>query len=138
MARQQVHAVNKNFRCVERVIKNKNKLVPVCELILRAKRINVFPNGVSLVYVDDHRELGNPAYALWLQLWAQHQANAPKNQDPLTVLCDPPEEQPVGQLSTRTYLNVRGDCTDYTCVGPSKGYPPKCDCSGLAQINKCK
>ena len=39
-----------------------------CEYVLRAKRLNAFPDEVELVFLDGNRELANPAYPIWLAL----------------------------------------------------------------------
>jgi hypothetical protein len=37
-----------------------------CEYVIRAKRLNVFPDTVELVFLDTDREVANPAYPIWL------------------------------------------------------------------------
>lgn len=37
-----------------------------CQMVLPANRINVFPDGVELVFVDDDKEYTNPSYVAWL------------------------------------------------------------------------
>ena len=36
-----------------------------CEYVVRAKRLNVYPDAVELVWFDD-KELDNSTYALWV------------------------------------------------------------------------
>jgi hypothetical protein len=39
-----------------------------CEYIVRAKRLNVYPDAVEVVFLDGDREIGNPTYPVWLSL----------------------------------------------------------------------
>jgi hypothetical protein len=81
--------------------------VPVCEVVARAKRINVFPDTVELVFFDGpdlqhvgSSEYGNEAFALYLALLG---AKANPN-----ILCARPEE-----LAVRTRRFARGVGSDY-------------------------
>lgn len=39
-----------------------------CEAVVRAKRVNTYPDAVELVLFDDEREVTAPAYAIFLLL----------------------------------------------------------------------
>ena len=54
----------KNLRCNNRA----SSLGSRCEYILRAKRVNVLPDGPELVFLDTNREVVNPVFPIWLIL----------------------------------------------------------------------
>ena len=50
-----------------RTAPNGNKtFVNICEYIVPAKRLNTYPDGIEAVFVDDDREVSNPAYPVYL------------------------------------------------------------------------
>jgi hypothetical protein len=113
--------VYKNFRCVVR------SGSPVCEYILRAKRLNVYPDGIELVFIDDRREFSNPTYPLWLIAWDAHDPTNP-NDTGLFKLCDSPTNLPNPLTVQRLTDQVAKGCTKFSiggmCVPTAGACPP--------------
>lgn len=80
----------------------------VCEYTLPAKRLNVLPDGVELVFLDDTKELANPVYPIWL-----HAFDA--GGDAYRGLCGTPVQQTPGTTSRRAQAAVRRDHLRYEC-----------------------
>jgi hypothetical protein len=113
--------VYKNFRCV-----NRGGGGPVCEYILRAKRLNVYPDGVELVFIDDRREFSNPTYPVWLIAWDAHDPTNPSD-TALFNLCDAPTALANPLTVQRITDEVSRGCTKFSISGmcmPTAGMCP--------------
>lgn len=109
--------VYKNFRCVPRVPKLHPKAPPVnvCRYVLPARRINVLPDGVELVFVDDDKEYANPSFVGWLiALNLQLHDNPGSPINPLHELCDSPHHKTPGTTFRRLYSNAEWDSKHLT------------------------
>ncbi len=84
--------VLKNFRCVHRPDnpKDQDPNEGICEYVVRAKRVNVFPDGVELVLLDDLKDINQAAYPVWVHAMA---AQLTGTADALSNVCDPPRSQ---------------------------------------------
>lgn len=87
-----------------------------CEYVLPAKRINVLPDGVELVFVDDTRELKNPAFPIWLHLWSRPPGGMI---DPFTLLCNPSTGTMPGEKRSRKYDFLNGPGVAFACANPA-------------------
>jgi len=115
----------KNFRCVDRTGQPGRLAGPRCEYVLRAKRLNVLPDGVELVFIDDPREYQNPTYPLWLLAWHQHQPGNPMSA--LFGLCDPPVAR-LPLIFHRNFTDLQRDCVKFTCTGNVVTSTPQQSC----------
>lgn len=88
-----------NFRCAPLGSTNQ------CQFVLPAERINVFPDGVELVFVDGDKEYTNPSFVVWLVLGddSAQVSGAPI----LQQMCDPPRALTASQNSATTFLPLR-------------------------------
>jgi hypothetical protein len=108
--------VYKHFRCVDRGAGPLGS-GPKCEYVLPAKRLNVFPNGVDLVFIDDRREFTNPAFPIWLILWKRHVPPSNPNDEtgPLFQLCNAPRGQGFPfSARARSFRDLQRDCRKFT------------------------
>jgi len=122
----------KNVRCAPLVDNGPNQ----CQMVLPANRINVLPDGVELVFVDDDKEYTNPSFVAWLLL-----ADA-SNPTLLSRLCDPPQQgsRVAGDLfrpARRAFAHVTTDNKTFTptnCVpDPTPTNPNHQNCQVLVQ-----
>ena len=105
---------------------------PICYYELPAKRLNVHPDGVELVFLDQLKELDNPVYPIWLTLL---ELEAEGKTPTLSPLCDDPLAQTPGALDPQRTLLALPAAPDETfaCMGlPSEcgitdpNYPSCC------------
>jgi hypothetical protein len=97
--------VYKNFRCVPRASKTDGTIANRCRYVMPARRLNVLPDGVELVFVDDDKEYTNPAFIPYL---------IALNYDKTAKLCDAPRAQTPGLLDRRSFVNFPYDGKKYT------------------------
>ena len=88
-----------------------------CQLVLPARRINPFPDGEELVFVDDDTEYDNPAFAVWLVL------GDAADKTLLGKLCDAPRQETVDAshlnavpLDARSYVDAKFDDKTFSAV----------------------
>ena len=103
--------VYKNFRCVPRKSKTDGTTANRCRYVMPARRLNVLPDGVELVFVDDDKEYTNPAFIPYL---------IALNFDKTAKLCDPPRAQTPGLLDRRSFVNYVYDGKKYTATNCHK------------------
>lgn len=77
---------------------------PVCYYEAPAKRLNVYPDGVELVFLDQLKELDNPVYPIWLMLL---ELEAEGQTPTLSPLCDDAMAEAGGSIGeTRAFQTV--------------------------------
>ena len=72
-----------------------------------ARRLNVLPDGVELVFVDDDKEYTNPAFIPYIIALNLNQTDS---------LCDPPRAQVPGLLDRRPFVSFRYDGKRYSAA----------------------
>lgn len=100
-----------------------------------ADRLNVFPDGVELVFVDDDEEYNNPLFIAWLILGDSADKTL------LSKLCDPPHPgtQSGGApsnflLGHRAYANTSLDNKTFSAINcvpvpPTPTHPKNYKCT---------
>ncbi|CAN5312456.1 hypothetical protein BH09MYX1_BH09MYX1_68110 [soil metagenome] len=88
--------IYRNFQCMPRGASNGNG---TCRYRMPARRVNAFPDGVELVFVDDDKEYTNAAFIPFLILFQKD----PTPDLSLSLLCDPPTAQAPGTLTRRAF-----------------------------------
>ncbi|CAN5624620.1 hypothetical protein BH09MYX1_BH09MYX1_63120 [soil metagenome] len=111
--------VSKNFRCVRRA-QNAAANEGTCEYVLKAKRLNILPDAVELVFIDDQKEYSNPTYLLWLHLLDLKFAGG-ATATAIQKLCDPPVAQTPGTTGLRLFTNLQRGHRAFTCSSCTGG-----------------
>ena len=102
--------IYKNFKCVPRGSTGNS----FCRYSIPARRINVFPDAVELVFVDDDKEYTNPSFIPYLILFNLGQVTGGVG---LNSLCDPPVAQVPGALGRRATAFTTYDNRTLTAIG---------------------
>ncbi len=101
----------KNLRCAQ----FSNDVHASCQYVMRAKRLNVYPDGVELVFIDDPHDFSNPSYPIWLILLANKLENPNSALDLYGALCGQPHAQTPGALGARSFNMEAVDYARYSC-----------------------
>ena len=98
-----------------------------CQYVMRAKRLNVYPDGIELVFIDDPHDFSNPSYPIWLILLANKLENPNAAIDLYGALCGQPHAQTPGTLGSRSFNMDAVDFARYSCnaatSAPGDGCP---------------
>jgi hypothetical protein len=125
--------VYKNIRCAAGPRSDTSQRAEgVCEYRLPAKRILGLPDAVKLVFVDDRKEIANPAYPIWLHA-LDLSATAPQAYE---KLCGSFREQTPGSSFVRPFPSVSKDLLRYRCGSPDPTcsmFPEAADCTTLVE-----
>jgi hypothetical protein len=110
LARAPSGSFYENVRCAPSTVGSNT-----CQLVLPARRINPFPDGIELVFVDDDKEYNNPAFPVWLVL------GDAADKTLLAKLCDPPRQASVDSsgavsLAPRPYAHATLDAKRFSAV----------------------
>jgi DNA-directed RNA polymerase specialized sigma24 family protein len=127
-------AVWSNLRCSDIGTTNSagERLGPTCQYMMPAKRLNVFPDGVELIFLAELKELENPAYPMWLLLLELQKQHPPVMPPPVAALCDDPIAQTPNTLvelgtPARSFAALPlFDATKYTCSD--------CSCASITSL----
>jgi hypothetical protein len=106
--------VYKNIRCAAPPHAPDIRAAGVCEYVLPAKRLLVLPNAVKLVFIDDKKEISNPAYPIWLHALDAARFDI-RNYE---KLCGSFVEQVPGTTFARPFPAVKRDFVRYLCANP--------------------
>ncbi len=131
-----VGSMYKTPRCVPRLNGNN-----VCRYTLPARRLNVFPDGVELVFVDEDKEYDNPSFVAWLILEDLTARGALTYAQGLGQMCDPPHYGvPAAGPSIflpqrRAFVRATFDGKTYSATNCKKvsSNPDKYDCDVAVQ-----
>ncbi len=131
----------KNVRCADLGDIGPNSLPvgPACYYEIPARRINDYPDGVELIFLDQLKELDNPVYPIWLMLL---EFEAEGQTSTLSPLCDDAIAQPIGTLSTTRLIGTQTTTlslsalptapdTTFFCDGPAF------ECPGVSASSSC-
>jgi hypothetical protein len=103
-----------NFRCAQFA----DMPAPACQYVLPVKRMNIYPDGFELVFLDNIREPANPVYPIWLLA-----LDGVSNPTPPTfavpslygTLCGSPVMQTPGTLGARAFVQEGGGDVKLNC-----------------------
>jgi hypothetical protein len=103
-----------NWRCVNRPVEVESSANPTaicledryrCEYILRAKRLNVFPDSLEIVWFDDARDFSAPALPIYYLSLAQGPTSPLCRRQP--SIADPSLTNPFGAvIFNRAFANI--------------------------------
>src|SRR6185312_9683819 len=94
-----------------------------CQFIVRAKRINVLPDAVEPVFLDDPYDYSNPVYPLWLHVLERELSGA---SGVVAKLCGAPTPLAPGSLGARSFNMVARDYKKLSCNAATSGTGDTC------------